>query len=76
MGYAALAHSAFRPYVCYMTCKELDVASVPPVLAVSGPKARRRVIRTVDLSDEKFEQIRQSWMDPRHDHLNALLDDE
>lgn len=37
---------------------------------------RRRVLRVEDLSDEQMAAIEASRMDPRHDHLNALLDDE
>jgi hypothetical protein len=36
---------------------------------------RRRVFRTADLSQEEAEAIFSSRMDPRHDHLNKLLDD-
>jgi len=39
-------------------------------------KYRPRVFRTVDLSDDEMKQIMESRMDPRHDHLNALLDEE
>jgi hypothetical protein len=35
---------------------------------------RRRVFRTENLSDEEFEAIASARMDPRHDHLNAMLD--
>lgn len=37
-------------------------------------KAQRRSFRTVDLTDEEIQEIDNSRMDPRHDHLNALLD--
>jgi hypothetical protein len=35
---------------------------------------RRRVILTAELSDEEAEEIFGGRMDPRHDHLNKLLD--
>jgi PHD/YefM family antitoxin component YafN of YafNO toxin-antitoxin module len=31
---------------------------------------------TAELSDQEVEQIASARMDPRHDHLNALLDQE
>jgi hypothetical protein len=37
---------------------------------------RRRVVKTADMSDEEVELILSSRMDPRHDHLNKLLDEE
>jgi hypothetical protein len=37
-------------------------------------KAQRRSFATVDLSDDKRQAIAASRMDPRHEHLNALLD--
>lgn len=36
----------------------------------------RRVHRIEDLPDDAFDAIASSKMDPRHDHLNALLDDQ
>lgn len=36
----------------------------------------RRSFATVDLSDEEVEAITSSQMDPRHNHLNDLLDRE
>jgi PHD/YefM family antitoxin component YafN of YafNO toxin-antitoxin module len=39
-------------------------------------KTRRRSFATADLSDEQMRLIMESRMDPRHDHLNALLDEE
>lgn len=36
----------------------------------------RRVVRTVDLTEEEIEQIASARMDPEHDHLNKLLEDE
>jgi hypothetical protein len=39
-------------------------------------KAMRRRFRTAELSDEEVEQIASARMDPRHDHLNKLLDAE
>lgn len=33
-----------------------------------------RTFATRDLSEDKVREIAQSRMDPRHDHLNALLD--
>lgn len=35
-----------------------------------------RRFRTAELSDEEFERIAASRMDPRHDHLDKLLDQE
>lgn len=35
----------------------------------------RRSFATVELSEEKARAIGASRMDPRHDHLNALLDE-
>lgn len=37
-------------------------------------KGMRRRFLTAELSDEEVEQIAGSRMDPRHDHLNQLLD--
>ena len=37
-------------------------------------KSMRRRFRTAELSDEEAERIAASRMDPRHDHLNTLLD--
>ena len=39
-------------------------------------KDQRRHFFTVDLPDEVVREIAESRMDPRHDHLNALMDDE
>lgn len=36
---------------------------------------RPRAILAVDLTDEEAAEIATSRMDPRHDHLNALLDE-
>ena len=35
---------------------------------------KQRSFATTDLSDERVRAIAQSRMDPRHDHLDALLD--
>ena len=37
-------------------------------------KAMRRRFQTAELSDAEVEQIASARMDPRHDHLNQLLD--
>ena len=37
-------------------------------------KNNRRSFATTDLSDEEVKAITSSRMDPRHDHLNELLD--
>lgn len=37
-------------------------------------KGMRRRFKTAELSDDEVEQIARSSMDPRHDHLDALLD--
>jgi hypothetical protein len=37
-------------------------------------KAQRRSFAVRELSDEKREAVAASRMDPRHEHLNALLD--
>lgn len=37
-------------------------------------KNNRRSFATTDLSDEEVKAITASRMDPRHDHLNELLD--
>jgi hypothetical protein len=37
-------------------------------------KSMRRRFRTAELSDAEVEQIASARMDPRHDHLNSLLD--
>jgi hypothetical protein len=37
-------------------------------------KAQRRSFAVTELSDEKREAVAASRMDPRHEHLNALLD--
>jgi hypothetical protein len=34
----------------------------------------RRSFDTAELSDKEFEAITSARMDPRHDHLNKLLD--
>ena len=34
----------------------------------------RQAIRPEDLTDEEITALEESRMDPRHDHLNALLD--
>lgn len=36
----------------------------------------RRVYRIKDLPKDVFEAIKASKMDPKHDHLNALLDEK
>ena len=38
--------------------------------------SQRSSFATVDLSDEKVRAIAESRMDPRHAHLEALLDQE
>jgi hypothetical protein len=37
-------------------------------------KDNRRIFVTADLSDEEVKAITSSRMDPRHDHLDELLD--
>jgi hypothetical protein len=37
-------------------------------------RAQRRSFATVDLTEEKVRAIESARMDPRHDHLDALLD--
>jgi hypothetical protein len=37
-------------------------------------KGMRRRFLTADLSDEEVDRISSSRMDPRHDHLDKLLD--
>jgi hypothetical protein len=37
-------------------------------------KGMRRSFATEELPDEEFEAIASSRMDPRHDHLNKILD--
>ena len=37
-------------------------------------KGMRHRFQTLELSDEEVELIASSRMDPRHDHLNELLD--
>jgi hypothetical protein len=37
-------------------------------------RGMRRRFLTAELSDEETERIASSRMDPRHDHLNKLLD--
>jgi hypothetical protein len=39
-------------------------------------QARRRAFATADLSAEKVRAIAVTRMDPRHDHLNAMLEPE
>jgi hypothetical protein len=39
-------------------------------------RAQRRSFATVDLPKEKVRAIAATRMDPRHDHLNAMLDSE
>jgi hypothetical protein len=38
-------------------------------------RAQRRSFATVDLPEDKVRAIAATRMDPRHDHLDALLDD-
>jgi hypothetical protein len=38
-------------------------------------KGMRRSFDMAELSDQEFEAITAARMDPRHDHLNTLLDD-
>ena len=37
-------------------------------------RGMRRRFLTAELSDEEVDQIASSRMDPRHDHLNVLVD--
>jgi hypothetical protein len=37
---------------------------------------RRRSFATAELSEDQIKAIAESRMDPRHDHLDALLDSE
>jgi hypothetical protein len=37
-------------------------------------RGMRRRFQTAELSDEDVDQIASSRMDPRHDHLNALME--
>ena len=37
-------------------------------------RAQRRSFATVDLAEDKVRAVAAARMDPRHDHLNALLD--
>jgi hypothetical protein len=37
-------------------------------------KESHRSFATTELSKARFDEIAESRMDPRHDHLNALLD--
>ena len=37
-------------------------------------RGMRRRFQTAELSDEDVDQIASSRMDPRHDHLNVLVD--
>jgi len=37
-------------------------------------QSMRRRFQTAELTDEEADQIASSTMDPRHDHLNKLLD--
>jgi hypothetical protein len=37
-------------------------------------RSMRQRFRTAELSEEEVEQIASARMDPRHDHLNSLLD--
>jgi len=39
-------------------------------------KSQRRSFASTDLSDEKIAAIAASRVDSRHDHLNALMDEE
>jgi hypothetical protein len=39
-------------------------------------RARRRSFATAELAAETVQAIEAVRMDPRHDHLNALLDEE
>ncbi|HXY59077.1 MAG TPA: type II toxin-antitoxin system Phd/YefM family antitoxin [Methylocystis sp.] len=39
-------------------------------------KGHRRSFATRELSNEEVEAIAASRVDPKHDHLNALMDDE
>ena len=37
-------------------------------------RAQRRSFATVDLAEDKVRAVAAARMDPRHDHLNAMLD--
>jgi hypothetical protein len=37
-------------------------------------RVQRQAFTTAELSDQKIKAIAESRMDPRHDHLDALLD--
>lgn len=37
-------------------------------------RAQRRSFATIELEEEKVQAIAKAKMDPRHDHLNALLE--
>jgi hypothetical protein len=37
-------------------------------------RSQRRSFSTVDLAEDKIRAIAETEMDPRHDHLDALLD--
>ena len=39
-------------------------------------RAQRRSFATADLADDKIRAIDQTRMDPRHAHLDALLDEK
>lgn len=42
-----------------------------------APQPRnRRVHLAAELPDDVLAEVKKARMDPRHDHLNALLDDE
>lgn len=59
---------------------EADVESCAESLALPQdlipPDNRRRSFSTLELSEEQAEAIMKTKMDPRHDHLNALLEDD
>lgn len=40
------------------------------------PANRRRSFSSLELSEEQVDAIKNTKMEPRHDHLNALLEDD
>lgn len=63
-----------------MSNRMVDAEYGPESLAVLeeliSPDTGRRSFSTLELSEEQVEAIKNAKMDLRHDHLNALLEDD
>ncbi len=62
---------ASGPRICQTKSQAEVFANMTPA---SKPPERRRSFATAELSHDKIKAIAGARMDPRHAHLNALLD--